>query len=47
MRKHVYIRLYEACGHNKLCPYKGCPLMFMKIFIIPNSRNFKKDARRN
>ena len=29
MWKHVYIRLYEACGHNKLCPYNGCPLMFM------------------
>ncbi len=26
MLKHVYIRLYEACGHNKLCPYKRCPL---------------------
>ena len=31
MCKINWIRLFEACGHNKLCPYSGC-------FLISNSR---------
>ena len=28
------IRFYETCGHNKLCPYKGC-------ILLSNSCDFK------
>ena len=36
------IRSLRNGGHNKLCTYKGCFQVFVKLVFIPNSRYLQK-----